>query len=109
MRTTGTASAITFLTQNPKKLSHNSTYCTAAGLTLVRESFCSAQTVRPYPLDRPSPSNLVVVPSPGAARLRAVPTRGFMSFSQLGLSKKVLAAVQAAGYPTPTPIQQQAI
>src|SRR5262249_60619416 len=60
-------------------------------------------------LDRPSPRNLVVVPSPGAARLRAVPTRGFMSFSQLGLSEKVLAAVQAAGYTTPTPIQHQAI
>ena len=32
-----------------------------------------------------------------------------MSFSQLGLSDKVLAAVQAAGYTTPTPIQTQAI
>ena len=32
-----------------------------------------------------------------------------MSFSQLGLSDKVLAAVQAAGYTTPTPIQQHAI
>src|SRR5499426_2058923 len=32
-----------------------------------------------------------------------------MSFSQLGLSEKVLAAVQAAGYIKPTPIQQQAI
>jgi superfamily II DNA/RNA helicase len=32
-----------------------------------------------------------------------------MSFSQLGLSDKVLAAVQAAGYTTPTPIQSQAI
>ena len=32
-----------------------------------------------------------------------------MSFSQLGLSDKVLAAVQAAGYTTPTPIQVQAI
>src|SRR6202045_4949306 len=32
-----------------------------------------------------------------------------MSFSHLGLSEKVLAAVQAAGYTTPTPIQQQAI
>src|SRR6202008_1391304 len=32
-----------------------------------------------------------------------------MSFSQLGLSEKVLAAGQAAGYTTPTPIQQQAI
>jgi superfamily II DNA/RNA helicase len=32
-----------------------------------------------------------------------------MSFSQLGLSDKVLAAVQAAGYTTPTPIQSEAI
>jgi superfamily II DNA/RNA helicase len=32
-----------------------------------------------------------------------------MSFSGLGLSEKVLSAVQAAGYTTPTPIQQQAI
>src|ERR1700687_4577321 len=32
-----------------------------------------------------------------------------MSFSQLGLSDKVQAAVAAAGYTTPTPIQQQAI
>src|ERR1700752_1536994 len=32
-----------------------------------------------------------------------------MSFSQLGLSEKVLAAVQAAGYTKPTPIQDQAI
>jgi len=32
-----------------------------------------------------------------------------MSFSQLGLSDKVLAAVAAAGYTEPTPIQSQAI
>jgi len=32
-----------------------------------------------------------------------------MPFSKLGLSKKVLAAVEAAGYTTPTPIQEQAI
>ncbi|QUS39859.1 DEAD/DEAH box helicase [Tardiphaga alba] len=32
-----------------------------------------------------------------------------MSFSNLGLSDKVLAAVTAAGYTTPTPIQEQAI
>ncbi len=32
-----------------------------------------------------------------------------MSFSHLGLSDKVLAAVAAAGYKTPTPIQEQAI
>ncbi len=32
-----------------------------------------------------------------------------MSFSELGLSEKVLAAVEATGYTTPTPIQAQAI
>jgi superfamily II DNA/RNA helicase len=32
-----------------------------------------------------------------------------MSFSDLGLSEKVLAAVAATGYTTPTPIQEQAI
>ena len=32
-----------------------------------------------------------------------------MSFSELGLSPKVLASVEASGYTTPTPIQAQAI
>src|SRR5215217_6611400 len=32
-----------------------------------------------------------------------------MPFSQYGLSQKVIAAVETAGYSTPTPIQQQAI
>jgi superfamily II DNA/RNA helicase len=32
-----------------------------------------------------------------------------MSFSHLGLSAKVLAAIETAGYKTPTPIQEQAI
>ncbi|EJW11229.1 ATP-dependent RNA helicase [Rhodovulum sp. PH10] len=32
-----------------------------------------------------------------------------MSFDQLGLSEKVLAAVKSAGYTSPTPIQEQAI
>src|ERR1041384_7621897 len=35
--------------------------------------------------------------------------RGFMSFATLGLSEKVLSAVAASGYTTPTPIQEQAI
>src|SRR6187402_301007 len=39
----------------------------------------------------------------------AVSTRGSMSFTHLGLSEKVLAAVAATGYTTPTPIQEQAI
>src|SRR6202167_3739664 len=42
-------------------------------------------------------------------RRRAALTRGFMSFSHLGLSEKVLSAVAAAGYKAPTPIQDQAI
>src|SRR3954470_22309330 len=32
-----------------------------------------------------------------------------MSFAHLGLSDKVLSAVEASGYTTPTPIQEQAI
>ena len=32
-----------------------------------------------------------------------------MSFSNLGLSPKVLSAVEAAGFETPTPIQEKAI
>src|SRR5271165_5805404 len=32
-----------------------------------------------------------------------------MKFDELGLSEKVLKAVQASGYDTPTPIQEQAI
>src|SRR6202051_910800 len=32
-----------------------------------------------------------------------------MSFSHLGLSDKVIAAIDAAGYKAPTPIQEQAI
>src|SRR3954467_15853747 len=32
-----------------------------------------------------------------------------MSFANLGLSEKVLSAVAATGYTTPTPIQEQAI
>src|SRR4051794_33637565 len=36
-------------------------------------------------------------------------TRGIMSFSNLGLSEKVVSAAASAGYTTPTPIQEQAI
>ena len=32
-----------------------------------------------------------------------------MKFDELGLSEKVLKAVQSSGYETPTPIQEQAI
>src|ERR1700716_1992065 len=41
-------------------------------------------------------------------RVRSVLIRGYMPFSKLGLSAKVLAAVKAAGDSTPTPIQEQA-
>src|SRR3954466_10624609 len=43
------------------------------------------------------------------ARFRVVLHRGFMPFTKLGLSDKVIAAVTSAGYPAPTPIQEQAI
>ena len=36
-------------------------------------------------------------------------TKQYMKFTDLGLSPKVLAAVEAAGYSEPTPIQEQAI
>ncbi len=36
-------------------------------------------------------------------------TRGYMPFSHLGLSAKVLSAIGSAGYKSPTPIQEQAI
>ena len=32
-----------------------------------------------------------------------------MLFSELGLSEKVLKAIEASGYTTPTPIQEQSI
>jgi superfamily II DNA/RNA helicase len=35
--------------------------------------------------------------------------KNYMNFSELGLSQKVLSAVEASGYTTPTPIQEQAI
>src|SRR5271156_3469230 len=49
------------------------------------------------------------VPPIGSDARRGALTRGFMPFSHLGLSEKVLSAVAAAGYKTPTPIQDQAI
>src|SRR3954463_4794114 len=53
-----------------------------------------------------------MVPKRGLSvfRQRSCPhNRGSMSFNNLGLSDKVLAAVAATGYTTPTPIQEQAI
>src|SRR5271165_3166466 len=46
-------------------------------------------------------------PERGCASIRAM--RDQMKFSELGLSEKVLNAVEASGYHTPTPIQAQAI
>src|SRR5262245_49100559 len=59
------------------------------------------------PSSRVNSSQLFV--SQARASKRRVLTRGYMPFSKLGLSDKVLAAVKAAGYPAPTPIQEQAI
>ena len=59
-----------------------------------------ATKIRP---DLPAQSNQMSCPA------RAPDIRGFMSFSHLSLSDKVLAAIDAAGYKTPTPIQEQAI
>src|SRR5690606_37208012 len=96
--------------KNAKKSDHLLTCCSAKGLTFGAPSLSSAHRNDRLGFGRrPFPRNAVVVPSSGAATNRAAPLRGFMSFSQLGLSDKVLAAVQAAGYTTPTPIQSQAI
>src|SRR5438046_276684 len=69
-----------------------------------------------FPLERseskirpPSPAQVVAVPCPTKLGPEAAHIRGYMSFSELGLSEKVLAAVAASGYTTPTPIQSQAI
>src|ERR1700759_5349200 len=47
------------------------------------------------------------IPEPASARHSR--EREQMKFSELGLSDKVLKAVEASGYDTPTPIQEQAI
>jgi superfamily II DNA/RNA helicase len=59
-------------------------------------------------VDRPFPAHRNPFIS-NPARALTVPTRGYMSFSHLGLSAKVLSAIESAGYKTPTPIQEQAI
>ena len=46
---------------------------------------------------------------PHAARNPVEKTDQYMKFSELGLSAKVLSAVEAAGYTDPTPIQAQSI
>src|ERR1700689_561265 len=45
-----------------------------------------------------------------ASSARSAPSRqNRMKFNELGLSEKVLKAVESSGYDTPTPIQEQAI
>src|ERR1700704_4984975 len=87
----------------------NLTYWAAKGLTFDPVRLCSAGTVRLKLSTFPPRATSVVVPSSGVGMLRKVSIRGFMPFSKLGLSDKVLAAVKAAGYTTPTAIQEQAI
>ncbi len=48
-------------------------------------------------------------PASGALRAQRWPKQQFMSFSELGLSEKIVRAVAEQGYTTPTPIQAQAI
>ena len=55
--------------------------------------------------DRPNPAILIVPARTGGPK-RFLP---HMSFAELGLSEKVLQAVETAGYTEPTPIQAQAI
>src|SRR5262245_46467271 len=53
--------------------------------------------------------DLVKTCAPIHSVARTVFNSGYMNFDQLGLSPKVLQAVKAAGFITPTPIQAQAI
>src|SRR6266404_9219782 len=94
-----------------------------APLTLANSPLCSASTrpgIETRYLEqaaclriRKSRANLHAVPGLGATVISENPSGGFyrgsMSFSHLGLSDKVLAAVAATGYTIPTPIQEQAI
>jgi superfamily II DNA/RNA helicase len=59
--------------------------------------------------DRPHSRANLCRSYPARIKPGAIVIRGAMSFSHLGLSDKVLSAVTAAGYTTPTPIQDQAI
>src|SRR4051812_33470297 len=92
--------------RNPEKRRQRLNLNGRAALTFRVSSLCFRPTVR-MKIRPPSPAHYRRFRLSGA--LRAVLTRGFMPFSKLGLSEKVLAAVTSAGYPTPTPIQEQAI
>src|SRR3979411_1980113 len=79
-------------------------------LTFCAAALCSARTARTIFGRHPPAHNPVSSRYPGAAWSSGRSHfRGSMSFSHLGLSDKVLAAVKASGYTTPTPIQEQAI
>src|SRR3979411_608277 len=79
-------------------------------LTFCAAALCSARTARTIFGRHPPAHNPVSSRYPGAPWSSGLSHfRGYMSFSHLGLSDKVLAAVEASGYTTPTPIQEQAI
>src|SRR4051812_47958794 len=92
--------------RNPEKRRQRLNLNRCAALTFGVSSLSSRPTVR-MKIRPSSPAHYRRFRDP--ARLRAVLTRGFMPFSKLGLSDKVIAAVTSAGYPAPTPIQEQAI
>src|SRR5712672_263311 len=79
-------------------------------LTFRAAALCSARTARSIFGRHPPAHNPCRSRYPGAAWSSGRSHfRGYMSFSHLGLSDKVLAAVEASGYTIPTPIQDQAI
>src|SRR3979490_1188755 len=79
-------------------------------LTFCAAALCSARTARTIFGRHPPAHNPCRSRYPGAAWSSGRSHfRGYMPFSNLGLSDKVIAAVSAAGYTTPTPIQEQAI
>jgi superfamily II DNA/RNA helicase len=78
-------------------------------LTFTRPTLCSGQngsTADSTALPAQTKSSFF---QPARLKHRTVAHRGYMAFSHLGLSDKVLAAIGKAGYKTPTPIQEQAI
>src|SRR6266700_3144474 len=87
----------------------NLTYWAAKGLTFEAVRLCSARNGSIETFDLPPAQPQSLYRHPARVGSGKVPIRGFMPFSKLGLSDKVLAAVKAAGYTTPTPIQEQAI
>src|SRR6266436_2088399 len=79
-------------------------------LTFRAAALCSARTARTIFGRHPPAHNPRGSRYPGAAwNSGRSHFRGYMSLSHLGLSDKVVAAVEAYGYPSTTPIQDQAI